>query len=248
MNYQSTLTHAGQDTAAFNKFLVNTFGYMCVGVLITALVTLFVSNQPGLMEQLFHTYDYIDENGENAIGFSASGLWWALSIAELLLVVAIVYGTTSLPAKYSWTMFLIYSALNGITISPVIAAYTGASVAVVFFISAAVFASAAIYGKVTDKDLTSVDSFFLIALIGLIIAMVVNMIIGSTFMDYLISCAAVVLFIAITAFDVQMLREMHRQQYGSSPQALAVYGALSLYLDFINIFLHLLKLLGSSDD
>lgn len=238
---------AVEKTERFNKFLVNVFSYMGVAVFITAIVTLYISNSPGLMDSLFSTYEYVNSDGENKVGFHANWIWWTCTALELLIVIAISWGVNSLSASLSWPLFLFYAVLNGVTISPVIAAYTGSSVAMVFFISATVFGIAAVYGYTTKKDLKSFGSFFLIGLIGLIIAMVVNAYMGNPFIDYVISCVAVLLFLGITAWDIQMLEDMHSNQYGSSEKSLAVFGALSLYLDFINIFLHLLRLLGNRD-
>lgn len=229
------------------KFFTNVFGYMMIGVFITAVVTMIISNNQGMMESLFSTYEYTNSDGEAATGFTASAVWWACSIAELVLVVVICYLTSSLKGITSMVLFLVYAALNGVTIAPMIYAYTGASVATVFFISSAVFAVAAAFGFMTKMDLTNLGSFFMIGLISLVIAMVVNIVIGSPMIDYVISAAAVLLFTGLTAYDVQMLSDMHRQQHNGG-ENLVIYGALSLYLDFINLFIHLLRILGTSDD
>ncbi len=227
---------------------LSVFCYMGIGVLITAFVTMFISNSPDLMGLLFNTYEHTNEDGEVTTGFSASWIWWTCVAVELALVIGICYGTNNLSAGISWIMFLVYAGLNGITLSPLIYVYTGESITVVFFLSAAVFGVAAAYGFFTKRDMTSLGSFFMVGLISLIIAMVVNIFIGSSFMGFVISCVAVLLFLGITAFDIQMLREMHNQQYGNSEKSLAVYGALSLYLDFINIFIHMLRIWGNLDD
>ena len=247
MSISATETAHADDSARINKFLTNVFAYMGIGVLITAIVTMVISNSEGLMESLFSTYQYRNDEGEMTTGFKASGIWWACTAAELAIVVYISWFTNSMKGITAWLAFMVYAALNGVTIAPLIYAYTGASVAMIFFISASVFGIAAAYGLTTKKDLTSLGGFFIVALVSLLVAMVVNMLVGNGFIDMLISAIAVIVFTGLTAYDVQMLKELHREQHGSSEQTLAVYGALRLYLDFINIFIHLLRLFGDND-
>lgn len=236
-------------SSGLSRFYYNVFSVMCIGLAVTGVITLWLSHSPGMMETLFGLYTYV-EDGKNKTGFNASMWWWIAAIVELLLVMAMTWG--SLGKKMSVgsgvIMFAFYSALNGVTLAPAIYAYTDASVAMVFFITAGTFGACAMFGHVTKINLLPMSGFFLIGLMGLLIALVVNIFYSSPAMDFAISAAAVLLFAGLTAFDMQKLREMYSEARDEDVPRLVIYGALSLYLDFINMFLHLLRLLGVKKD
>lgn len=239
-----SITMANDDhEVALQRFFTNIFVYMALGVLATALISLYLASEPGIMESLFRTFKETNAEGELVTTFGASTLWWGLAIFEFILVFVIVHGTIFLPGTVSLCLFFVYSALNGVTLSPVLYAYSGADATTAFFVSATVFGVAAVYGRIGKKDLTGLGHYVVIGLISLIVAMVINIFLQNTFMDFVISAGAVVLFTGLTAFDVQKLAKMHSEQYGESEFSLVVYGALNLYLDFINLFLHVLKLI-----
>jgi len=146
-------------------------------------------------------------------------------------------------AKAAIMGFLIYSTLNGVTLSAILFYYTAASIAQTFFIAAMTFGGVSVYGWVTKQDLSSVGSFCFMALFGLIIASVVNIFFRSTLFDSIVSYAGVAIFIGLTAWDTQKLKQIHYNSPGASEQ-LAVLGALRLYLDFINMFIFLLRIFG----
>ena len=145
--------------------------------------------------------------------------------------------------------FVLYSIINGLTLTPIFLIYTGTSIATVFLITAATFGISAFIGKVTKMDLSKFGSYLMMALIGLIVAGLVNLFMQNTMLDFWISVIGIVVFIGLTAYDVQKIKDMSTHMSGSDDEIvkkLAVIGALELYLDFINIFIKLLRLLGRS--
>jgi hypothetical protein len=169
-------------------------------------------------------------------------VFWGLVIAQFGLVITLSAAVNKLSAGVAGALFLLYSALTGATISVVLLAYTGASVASAFAVTAGTFLAMSIYGTVTKRDLTSWSSFLFMGLIGVVIASVVNIFMKSSMVSWVISAAAVVVFTGLTAYDTQRLRRMAAA--GANVAALPVNGALALYLDFINLFLSILNIFG----
>ena len=144
-------------------------------------------------------------------------------------------------------LFYAYAILNGVTLSPIFFVYTSSSIALTFFVTSGVFLAMSIYGYTTKRDLTKLGSFLIMALIGLIICSIVNIFWANSTMDWIISFAGVIIFIGLTAWDTQKIKEMAQETDEMNAGKLATIGALSLYLDFINLFLYLLRFLGSRD-
>lgn len=236
-------------SSGLTRFYSNVFLVMSVGLAITGAITLWLSHNQDMMKTLFGLYTYVEE-GKSKTGFSASMWWWIASAVELLLVFAMSWGTLgkSTSVGTNLIMFVAYSALNGVTLAPAIYAYTDASVAMVFFITAGTFGGCALFGHVTKINLLPLSGFFLVGLIGLLVALVVNIFFRSPAIDFVISGAAILLFAGLTAFDMQKLREMYHMANDDEVAGIVVYGALTLYLDFINLFLHLLRLIGVKKD
>ena len=225
------------------EFFNSVFLLMGAGLATTAFVTFLVSYNETWMSALFYTYQGTNSDGETVTKFGASGWWWLASAFELLMVIAISWGgVANISLRVGIPLFGFYAALNGFTLAPVIYAYTEASVAKVFLITAITFCGCALWGYTTKHDLTGLGGFFLYALIGLLVTMVVNLIVGSPAMDMIVSLVAVVLFAALTAYDIQKLRALHTNS--TNHEGIVVLGALTFYLDFINMFLHLLKFFG----
>ncbi len=170
-------------------------------------------------------------------------VFFGLVIAELGLVIAISAAANRLSAATAGGLFLLYSALNGATLSVVLLAYTGSSVALAFLTTAGTFGAMSVFATVTRRDLSSWGSFLFMGLVGVVIASVVNIFLHSSAVSFVISCAAVVVFTGLAAYDTQKLRALARAGGGSA--AMPVNGALALYLDFVNLFLALLRLLGN---
>jgi hypothetical protein len=180
---------------------------------------------------------------EALLGFVMKSYWF-LIIAELGLVLALSFLVRRLSASTAGLMFVAYASLNGLTLSGIFLAYRLGSVAQAFFVTAGAFGAMSLYGTVTKKDLTSWGSFLYMGLIGLVIAGVVNFFLHSGLLSFVWSCVSVVVFTGLTAYDTQKLRRMHEMGGEGGVQALAIVGALTLYLDFINLFLSILRLFG----
>jgi FtsH-binding integral membrane protein len=173
-------------------------------------------------------------------------VFFGLIIAELGLVVALSAAAHRLSAAAAGGLFLLYSALNGATLSVVLLAYTGTSVATAFVTTAGAFGAMSVFATVTRRDLSGWSSFLMMGLVGIVIASVVNAFVRSSAMSFVVSCAAVVVFTGLAAYDTQKLRALARA--GGGTAAMPVHGALSLYLDFVNLFLALLRLFGQRRD
>lgn len=217
------------------SFLSNVFTYMAGALAITGVLAYWFSISESLMSYL--------------INFQTGGmtiLGWAVMLAPLAFVLVMSLSFNRLSSFTLLMLFIAYSAVMGISLSFIFLAYTSASIASTFFITAATFSAMAVLGYTTKQDLTKFGSILMMALIGIIIASFVNFFLGSETFDYIISCIGVLVFTGLTAYDVQKLKRIGSGiEYGSeSSNKLAVIGALHLYLDFVNLFLFLLRLFG----
>jgi hypothetical protein len=219
------LVRGGSDVE--RRLMASVYRWMTVGLAVTALVAQSVAGSEDALRFVL---------GNRAVFFG-------LIIAELGLVIAISAAVNRLSAAAAGGLFLLYAALNGATLSVVLLAYTGSSVALAFVTTAATFGAMSVFATVTRRDLSSWGSFLFMGLIGVVIASVVNVFLHSSAMSFVISCAAVVVFTGLAAYDTQKLRALARA--GGGAAALPVNGALALYLDFVNLFLALLRLLGN---
>jgi len=204
------------------------YGKMTLGLLLTALAS-FLMFSSGLMSLMF-TY---------------TPIIWILFVAELGLVIFLSARIDKMSNTIATVMFYLYSVLNGVTLAPIFLAYTGTSIAMTFAITAGTFGAMTFAGYITQKDLSKFGAIMFMAFIGLFICMLVNLFIHSTMMTWLISCAGVLIFVGLTAWDTQWIKRMCAEADPSMVGKVATMGALRLYLDFINLFLHLLRILGS---
>ena len=218
------------------EFMASVYRWMAFGLALTGIVAFAVTNTPSLLSAF---YQYQDGR---VVG--VTGLFWLVGIAELALVWLFVpvIQRTSLGAAVA--MFLSYCALSGVTFSVYLLVYTATSVASTFFVTGGAFFGLSLYGTLTKRDLSAWRSFLFVGLIGLIIASVVNIFLRSNAMEFVLSCAGVLIFAGLTAYDTQRLRAMGEQ--GEERHALV--GALALYLDFVNLFLFLLRFMGRRRD
>ena len=177
-----------------------------------------------------------------------SPLWIVMALLPLAFILVLSFGINRLSVPMATAVFYLFAAVMGVSLSTIFVLYTTASIAKVFFISAATFASASIYGYTTKRDLTSMGGFLIMGAVGILIAGIVNIWLQSSIMGFVISCIAVLVFTGLTAYDTQKLRDEYLSQgavYGfDSAAKSSIFGALELYLDFINIFAHLMNLLG----
>ena len=229
MNY-TILEEEKTNTTGLTRLMGRVYGWMGAALLISALSSLLFLSSETALQLVFG----------NRIGF------WVLIILEFLLVIGISGAINRISASTATALFILYAILNGITLSPILLIYTGASVAATFFITAATFGVMSIAGYVTKKDLSTMGSYLMMGLIGVIIASVVNMFLHSETMDYIISYLGVFIFIGLTAYDTQKIKTLGQEAInnGASMQKIAILGALTLYLDFVNLFLYLLRLFG----
>ena len=211
--------------AVFSNFMQRVYQWMAMGLALTGLAAFITIGNASLLRFLLH------------------GGMWVLFIAEFVLVIWLTRGLQKISVQAATVGFLAYSVLNGITISSIFLAYTSASISSTFFITAMTFAGVSVYGWVTRQDLTSVGSFCFMALIGVIVASLLNLFFHSPAFYWIVSYCGVAVFIGLTAYDTQRLKAIH-QSMPNAPEQLAIVGALMLYLDFINMFLFLLQIFG----
>jgi hypothetical protein len=214
------------------EFVRHVYNWMALGLAVTALTALLVIDSGWIYSIL------------------KPGVMLVLIIAELGLVVALSAAIGRLQSSTALFMFFAYSFLNGLTISTIFLIYTKASIANTFFITAGTFAAMSIYGHATRRDLTSLGSFLMMALIGLIIASFINFFFRSPAFYWLITYAGVAIFVGLTAYDAQKIKEMAYAGFAGTEEERkgAIIGALRLYLDFINLFLLLLRIFGRRSD
>ena len=219
-----------------NEFVRSVYNWMFIGLGVTGLVALYVSGNEAVMSLVF---------GSRLIFFG-------LIIGELALVFSISGMVNRMGSGTATSLFVLYSALNGVTLSFIFLIYTRSSIVSTFFICSATFLACSIYGWTTKKDLTSIGGFLMMGLMGIIIASLVNMFIRSSAMSMIVSYIGVIVFVGLTAYDTQKLKNMALTQPagldGGVIRKGAILGALSLYLDFINLFLMLLRIFGQSRD
>ena len=217
-------------SAAFPVLMRKVYVWMTLALVITGVTAYGVATSPGLMMAI----------ATNKL------LFWGLIIAEFGLVLAISATINKLSLTTATLLFVLYSVINGATLSFIFAIYTMSSIASVFFITAGTFAVMAFIGYTTKKDLTSMGKILLMALIGIIIATVVNIFLKSTGLEMIVSYLGVLIFVGLTAYDSQKIKQMllMAPDAGEGAQKLALLGALSLYLDFVNLFIYLLRIFG----
>ena len=217
-----------------NEFVRSVYNWMAVGLVLTGVVAWYVSSSESMIQMIYG-------NSFVLIG---------LILVELALVFSIAGMVHRMSAGVATSLFVIYSGLNGLTLSFIFLVYTPASIASTFFICGGTFLACSVYGWTTKRDLTSIGGFLMMGLFGIIIASLVNMFVVSSAMSKVISYIGVLIFVGLTAYDTQKLKYMAMTQpadlEGGVVRKGAILGALSLYLDFINLFLMLLRIFGQS--
>ncbi|MBO5855254.1 MAG: Bax inhibitor-1/YccA family protein [Alistipes sp.] len=226
-NYVSQQTVAG---ATVSSLIKSVYMQMAAALSITGLVAYFLSQSVAFWQILAENMSLI----------------WVIFIAQIGLVIWLSARITKMSMTSATLLFILYSVLMGVTMSTIFMVYTMGSIASVFFITAGMFLAMSLIGYFTRLDLTRLGSLLFMALIGVVIASVVNIFLGSETLYWIISYVAVVVFVGLTAYDTQKIKEM-LAEYGQADEMghkLALYGALTLYLDFINLFLYLLRIFG----
>jgi uncharacterized protein len=214
-------------------YMLRIYNYMASGLALTGIVAYFFASS-GLYRELAQT-----------------PLIYLVILAPFGFVLALSYGINRMQASTAQALFWLFSAVMGLSLASIFLVYTGASIARVFFITAGTFAAMSIYGYTTQRDLSGMGSFMMMGLIGIIIASVVNLFLASSALQFAISVIGVIVFVGLTAWDTQRIKQMYFEIDHSDGQMAgktAIMGALSLYLDFINLFMMLLQLLGARRD
>ena len=235
----TTETHIVDE--GLRSYMLKVYNYMSSGIFLTGIISLLlfklsvITDSEGTITGL--------TNVGNALYNSA--LMWVVMLAPLGVVIYMSFGIAKMSSSKAQTVFWIFAALMGASLSSIFLVYTGASITRVFFITAGTFAAMSIYGYTTKKDLTRLGSFLMMGLIGIIIASIVNIFMKSTMMYFVISIIGVLIFVGLTAYDTQKIKNMYLvSDSGEVMGKKAVMGALTLYLDFINLFIMLLRLFG----
>ena len=209
--------------------MARTFLFMTVALLLTAITSLAV----------YTTNPYfLIQNGLST--------FWILAILEIGIVIGATFAIKANNVMLSGILFIAYSIINGLTLSVIFLVYTESSIATIFFLTTGLFGVMAIVGFTTDRDLTSFGNLLLIGLFGIIAASIINFFLKSSGLDYALTILGIAIFLGLTAYDTQKIKNMAANNPGYSLTVIALYGALELYLDFINLFLKLLRLLGKA--
>ena len=221
-------------STAFPALMRKVFVWMTLALAITGLTAYGVATSPTILSLIF----------------SSKVTFFGLIIAEFALVFAISGAINRLSLSTATLLFILYSVINGATLSTIFFAFSVATIGKVFFITAGTFGAMALVGYTTKTDLTSLGKLLFMALLGIIIASVVNMFVASSGLDLILSYVGVLVFVGLTAYDTQKIKQMCQAapDASESSQKLALIGALSLYLDFINLFLYLLRIFGNNRD
>ncbi len=228
----SAQADAAQIDVGLRQYMLRVYNYMAGALALTGLVAFLVASSPAAVQLIFGT-----------------PLKWVVMLAPLGLVFFLGMRIHAMKASTAQTLFWVYAALMGASLASIFLVFTGASVARTFFVTAAAFAGLSLYGYTTKRDLSAFGSFLVMGLIGLIIASLVNIFLASSMLQFVISAAGVLIFAGLTAYDTQRIKEMYwDMDDGETASKKAVFGALSLYMDFINLFMFLLQFLGVRRD
>lgn len=213
------------------KHMLRVYNYMGLGLIVTGLVAFFVASTPALYVPIF-----------------SSPLKWVVMLAPLAFVMLFSFRMQTMSASGAQAMFWAFCAVMGLSLASVFLVFTSTSIARTFFIAATMFGATSLYGYTTRRDLTQFSSFLIMGLIGVVIASLVNLFLGSTALQFAISVIGIAVFVGLTAWDTQTIKEQYAENFDAeSQQKLAVFGAFSLYLNFINIFQLLLNFTGERE-
>jgi len=221
-----------RDADVLASFMRGVYGWMCGGLLMTAVTAWLVSSSPTLMAAIF---------GNRAV-------FWILALAQLGLVFTLSARVDRMASSTASALFVAYSALTGVTLSAILLVFTGESVFTTFVVTAGMFGALAMYGTVTRRQLSGLGQFLFMGLIGLVLASIVGVFWHNDGLQFVISFVGVILFAGLTVYDANRLRELAFATSAGPTSGATIVGALALYLDFINLFLFLLRFLGNRRD
>jgi uncharacterized protein len=244
--FQPNMNARGLDTAVsdvevddgLRRYMLNIYNHMGLALIISGLVAFFAAQSEAYVNALYIM------DGSRIIGMNPLG--WVVALSPLAAVMVLSFGQQRLSLNGARLAFFGFSILMGLSLVTIALSYTGSSIARVFFITAATFGVMSLYGYTTKRDLTKLGNFLMMAVIGLIIASLVNIFLKSSMLQFALSALGVLVFTGLTAYDTQKLKHMYYElaAAGEAQAKLVIIGALTLYLDFINIFTSLMHLLG----
>ena len=248
-NKQSTTTKSSVSEAIIDQglraYMLKVYNYMASGVLLTGIISLLVFKFSGGMNITLGPTGFSGLTNPFGELLFNSGFKWLVMLAPLGIVMYLSFGIAKMSASKAQSTFWVFAALMGASLASIFIVYTQMSIARVFFITSGTFGAMSIYGYTTKRDLTKLGSFLMMGLFGIIIASVVNMFMKSTMMYFVISILGVLIFVGLTAYDTQKIKNRYLESdSGELMGKKAVMGALTLYLDFINLFIMLLRLFG----
>jgi hypothetical protein len=218
--------------AGLRRHMLRVYNYMGLGLAVTGLIALAVSATPALYVPIFGT-----------------PLKWVVMLAPLAFVFFFSFRIQAMSASAAQIFFWAFCAVMGLSLASVFLVFTGTSIARTFFIAAAMFAATSLFGYTTKRDLSRLGSFLIMGLIGVVIAGLVNLLLGSSALQFVVSVAGIIVFTGLTAWETQAIKEQYAEHYDNeSKQKLAVFGAFSLYLNFINLFQLLLHFTGQREE
>ncbi|MBR0553777.1 Bax inhibitor-1/YccA family protein [Stakelama marina] len=221
--------------AGLRSYMLSVYNYMASGVLLTGIVAMLMVMSGAVMSLI------------NPMTGAPSGLGWIVTFAPLGIVFAMSFGQGRMQTSTLQLLFWGFAVLMGASLSTIFLVYTGTSIAQAFFATAAGFAGLSLYGYTTKKDLSGMGTFLIMGVVGLLVAMILNMFIQSSTMGLVISMLGVLIFAGLTAYDTQKIKSMYAHVAGTDMMGkVVIMGALNLYLDFINMFLFLLRLMGNN--
>ena len=242
-NRASSLHASAADQVGLDQglrsYMLRVYNYMGTGLALTGAVAFMVANTPALLEIFY---------ARTAYGVEPTILGYAAMFSPIAFVLVLSFGLNRMSAPTAQLVFWAFAGVMGLSMSHIFLTYTGTSIARVFFITSGMFLAMSLYGYTTKRDLSGMGSFLMMGLIGIIIASIVNIFIGSSMMQFIISVAGVLVFVGLTAYDTQGIKATYSvHDDGSTAQKKAIHGALRLYLDFINMFMMLLHLFGNRE-
>ena len=229
--YNSVAYSSTQYDAGLRSFMLQVYNYMTFALALSGLVSLGISMSPALMAVIWGT-----------------PLKWVVILAPLAMSIAFAFMIEKINANTAKLFLFAFALAMGLSLSSIFAIYKMGSIIHVFFISSATFGAASLYGYTTKADLTKMGSFLIMGVIGLVIAGLVNLFLQSSMFAFVISCLAVLIFTGLTAYDTQQIKQMYDYTEGEEQKKAGVIGALMLYLDFINIFINLLQIIGDKKE
>jgi FtsH-binding integral membrane protein len=231
MSYNTAIVTPAEYDEGLRKFMLSVYNNMTISLAISGAIALFVSMSPALMSVIWATH-----------------LKWVVIFLPLAMSLGFTFLVDKISSSTARLFLFVFAAAMGLSLSSVFIIFKMGSIVQVFFITAATFGAASLYGYTTKRDMTNIGSFLIMGVIGIVIASIVNIFLQSSMFGFIISCLAVLIFTGLTAYDTQELKNIYDSQYDEEMEKSGVIGALGLYMNFINIFIHLLQIIGDKKE